>query len=162
GRRIAFERVDLTDPAAPARLAEVFARERVEAVVHAAFRRDPTPDVEADHELETIGTLHLLLACAAAEVPRLVLASSTALYGPRPDNPAFLSEGHALRGHPDAHCVRNRIEAEALVADWSRRHPDVDVTVLRHAWIMGPSHWDRVVRHFARGLVTTVLGYDPL
>src|SRR5690606_7428183 len=50
-RRVPFERVDLTDPAANAKLAEIFVRERVEAVVHTAFRRDPTPDHEADHEL---------------------------------------------------------------------------------------------------------------
>lgn len=161
-RRIPFERVDLTDPAANAKLAEIFAREHVEAVLHAAFRRDPTPDVEADHELETIGTLQILHACAAAKITRLVVASSTMLYGPRPDNPAFLSESHPLRGHPDAHCVRNRIEVEALVAEWGRRRPDAEVTVLRHPWIMGPTHWDRVVRHFAGSFVTTVLGYDPM
>ncbi|MEB2346033.1 MAG: NAD-dependent epimerase/dehydratase family protein [Deltaproteobacteria bacterium] len=161
-RRVPFERVDLTDPSANARLAELFARERVEAVVHTAFRRDPTPDLEADHELETIGTLHLLHACAAAKVSRLVVASSTMLYGPRPDNPQYLSESHPLRGHPDAHCIRNRVEMEELVAEWGRKRPDADVTVLRCAWVMGPSHWDRVVRHFAGSLVTTVLGYDPL
>ena len=161
-RRIPFERVDLTDPAANTRLAEIFERERVEAVVHAAFRRDPSPDVEGDHELETIGTLHLLHACSAAKVPRLVVASSTMLYGPRPDNPNFLAETHPLRGHPDAHCVRNRVEVEALVEDWSRRRPDAEVTVLRHAWIMGPSYWDHVVRHFEGPLVGTLLGYDPL
>jgi UDP-glucose 4-epimerase len=161
-RRIPFERVDLTDPAANAKLAEVFERERVEAVVHAAFRRDPSPDVEGDHELETIGTLHLLHACSAAKVRRLVLASSTMLYGPRPDNPNYLTESHPLRGHPDAHCVRNRVEVESLVAEWSRRRPDADVTVLRHGWIMGPGHWDRVVAHFSGPVVSTVLGYDPL
>jgi len=161
-RRIPFERVDLTDPAANERLAEIFERERVDAVVHAAFRRDPSPDVEGDHELETIGSLHLLHACAAAKVPRLVVASSTMLYGPRPDNPNFLSEAHPLRGHPDAHCVCNRVEVEALVGEWSRRRPDAEVTVLRHAWIMGPSYWDHVVRHFESPLVSTLLGYDPL
>jgi len=161
-RRIPFERVDLTDPAANVRLAEIFERERVDAVLHAAFRRDPSPDVEGDHELETIGTLHLLHACSAAKVPRLVVASSAMLYGPRPDNPNFLSETHPLRGHPDAHCVRNRVEVEALVEEWSRRRPDAEVTVLRPAWIMGPSYWDHVVRHFEGALVGTLLGYDPL
>jgi UDP-glucose 4-epimerase len=160
-RRIPFERVDLTDPAANTKLAEIFERERVEAVLHTAFRRDPTPDVEADHELETIGTLQVLHACAAVKVTRLVVASSTMLYGPRPDNPAFLTESHPLRGHPDAHCVRNRMEMESLVAEWSRKRPDADVCVLRYAWIMGPTHWDRVVRHLAGSFVTTVLGYDP-
>jgi UDP-glucose 4-epimerase len=161
-RKIAFERVDLTDPAAHARLAEIFAHERVEAVLHAAFRRDSTPDVEVDHELETVGTLQLLHACSAAKVSRLVVASSTMLYGPRPDNPYYLSESHPLRGHPEAHCVQNRVQVEGLVADWAMRHPHAQVTVLRCAWMMGPTYFDRVVRHFARPIVPTLLGYDPL
>lgn len=161
-RRIALERVDLTDPAANAKLAEIFVRERVEAVVHAAFRRDPSADVEADHELETIGTMHVLHACAAAKISRLVVASSTMLYGPRADNPQYLSEAHPLRGHPDAHCVQNRVEVEALVAEWARKRPDAQVTVLRSGWVMGPNFLDRVVRHFSGSFVTTVLGYDPL
>lgn len=160
--RVAFHRVDLTDPTANARLADFFERERVDVVVHAAFRRDPKPDVEYDHELETIGSLYVLQACAAAKVPRLVVQSSTMLYGPRPDNPNFLTENHPLRGHRDAHCVTNRVEVEALVADWCERHPDTQVTVLRHGWIMGPTYWDRVVSTFARPVVTTVLGYDPM
>ncbi|RIL06744.1 MAG: hypothetical protein DCC71_05585 [Proteobacteria bacterium] len=161
-RKTAFERVDLTDPASHAQLAEIFARERIEVVLHAAFRRDPTPDVELDHELETVGTLQLLHACAAAKVPRLVLASSTMLYGPRPDNPLYLAESRPLHGHPDAHCVRNRVEVEQLVGEWARAHAHARVTVLRCGWIMGPTHWDRVVRHFSRPVVPTLLGYDPL
>ena len=37
-----------------------------------------------------------------------------------------------------------------------------EVSVLRPCWIMGPSYWDHVVRMFARPVVTTLLGYDPL
>lgn len=160
--RVRFHRVDLTDPTADAHVAEVLARERVEALVHAAFRRDPMPDVEYDHELETLGSLHVLHACAAAKVRRVVLASSTMLYGPWPDNPNFLSERHPLRGHPDAHNVRNRVEVESLLASWSARHPDAEVSVLRPCWIMGPSHSDHVTRLFSRPVVPTLLGYDPL
>jgi UDP-glucose 4-epimerase len=160
--RVTFQRIDLTEPTANVRLAELLERERVDALVHAAFRRDPTPDLEYDHELETIGSLHVLQACAAAKVKRLVLASSTMLYGARPDNPNFLHERHPLRGHPDAHCVLNRVEVESLVADWCARHPEAEVAVLRHAWIMGATYWDRVARYFARPVVATVLGYDPL
>lgn len=160
--RIRFHRVDLTSPDAGSRLAELLVRERADAVVHAAFRRDPTPDVDYDHELETIGSLHVLNACAAAKVSRLVWLSSSMLYGPRPDNPNFLSESHPLRGHPDAHGVRNRVEAEGLVESWRRRHPDAGVTVLRSCWAMGPTYDDRVVRHFASPVVPTLLGYDPL
>jgi UDP-glucose 4-epimerase len=160
--RVRFHRVDLTEPTADGRIAEVLERERVEAVVHTAFRSEPTADLELDHEIETIGSLHVMHACSAAKVKRLVVASSTMLYGPRPDNPNFLAETHPLRGHPDAHCVRNRVEMESLLADWRVRHPDAEVSVLRHGWIMGPSVWSRVTRYFSLPVVPMVLGYDPL
>jgi UDP-glucose 4-epimerase len=159
---VRFHTLDLAEPTADGRLAELLQKEGVEAVLHAAFRRQPRADVEGDHEFETIGSLHLLHACAAAGVRRLVVASSTMLYGAHPDNPNFLTEDHPLRGHPDAHNVANRIEVEQLVAAWRARHPEVEVTVLRPCWIMGPSYEDAVTRYFARSLVPTLLGYDPL
>jgi UDP-glucose 4-epimerase len=159
---VRFHALDLAEPTADGRLAELFQKEGVEAVLHAAFRSQPRADLEADHEFETIGSLHLLHACAAARVRRLVVASSTMLYGARPDNPNFLSEEHPLRGHAGAHNVRNRAEVEALVAAWRERHPDVEVTVLRPCWVMGPSYEDAVTRYFARSLVPTLMGYDPL
>ena len=160
--RVRFHRIDLTEPTADGRLAEILTRERADAVVHAAFRTSPTPDLETDHELETIGSLHVMNACAAAKVKRLVVASSTMLYGPRPDNPNFLTEAHPLRGHPDAHTVEDRVEMEGLLAQWRDRHPDTEVTVLRPCWIMGPTYWDHVTRFFSLPVVPMLLGYDPL
>ncbi len=160
--RIRFQRIDFADPTSGTRLADVLARERVDTLVHAAFRDRPSPDHDHDHELETIGSLHVMNACSAAKVRRIVFASSTMLYGPWPDNPNFLTEDHPLRGHPDAHNVQNRVEAESLLAAWTRRHPDAEVTVLRTCWIMGPTHLDHVVRYFERPVVATLLGYDPL
>jgi UDP-glucose 4-epimerase len=160
--RVRFHRVDLTEPTADGRFAEVLVRERAEAVVHAAFRTSPTPDLEMDHELETIGSLHVMNACAAAKVKRLVVASSTMLYGPWPDNPNFLTESHPLRGHPEAHTVEDRVEVEGLLAEWRGRNPDTEVTVLRPCWIMGPTYWDHVTRYFSLPVVPMLLGYDPL
>jgi len=160
--RFTFHRIDLTEPTADGRVAELLEKEGVEALVHLAFRSSPTADVEYDHELETVGSLHVLNACSAARVRRVVLASSTMLYGPRPDNPNFLRESHPLRGHPDAHCIENRVEVESLLSTWDREHPEAEATVLRSCWIMGPSHVDSVVRYFDRPVVPLVLGYDPL
>jgi UDP-glucose 4-epimerase len=160
--RVHFHRLDLTEPTADGSLAEILALERVEAVVHAAFRTDSSPDAEADHELETIGSLHVMHACEATKVRRLVVASSTMLYGARPDNPNFLTESHPLRGHPLAHGIRDRVEMESLLADWCTRVDDTEVTVLRTAWMFGPEHWSQRVRHFALPIVTVPMGYDPL
>jgi UDP-glucose 4-epimerase len=95
-------------------------------------------------------------------VHRLVVASSTMLYGPHPDNPNYLSEAHPLRGHPSAHSVRDRIEMERLLGDWRVRHPDVEVSVLRACWPIGPKFSNRVVQYFSLPVVPLPIGYDPL
>jgi len=159
---VRFRRLDLTDPRSDAALAEILVDEQVDALVHLAFRSHPTPDVDYDHELETIGSLHVMHACASAKVERLVFGSTTMLYGPRPNNPNFLDEESPLNGHPDAHCVKNRVEAEGLLAEWTRRHPDVDVTVIRPCWVVGPTARDPFTRYFERTIVPVPLGYDPL
>ncbi|NQZ95046.1 MAG: NAD-dependent epimerase/dehydratase family protein [Myxococcales bacterium] len=160
--RVRFHAVDLTDPTADVRLAEVLHKERVDVLLHAAFRSAPRANLDLDHELETIGSIHVMNACAAAKIHRLVVASTTMAYGPWPDNPNFLSESHPLRAHPDAHNVCNRAQMEALLGDWKVRHPDTEVTVLRTCWIAGPVHQDAVSRYFARPVVPTLMGYDPL
>ena len=159
---LSFHELDLTDPVADARLAEILREERVDAFVHLAFRRFPSRDVEYDHDLETLGSLHVASACAAAKVRRLVVESTTMAYGARPDNPNFLSEHHPLRGHPGAHNVMNRVEVEEILSDWGARHPEVELTVLRHCWVMGPSYFDRTVEFFESQRIPTVLGCDPL
>ena len=157
-----FHPIDLTEAAAEAALAEILRDEKIDVVAHLAFRPFPSRDFELDHELETIGSLQVMGACAAAGVGRLVIESTTMVYGARADNPNFLEESHPLRGHPGAHAVQNRVEVEAMAADWSARYPEIECTVLRHCWVMGPRFFDRVVEFFEADTVPTVLGWDPL
>jgi len=160
--RIVHHPLDWTRPALALALAEMLAAERVDVVVHAAFRESPGADADLDHDIETIGSLQLFEACASVNLRRLVVSSSTMLYGPRPDNPNFLDEDHPLAGHPHAHCVQNRLQVERTLVDWIPQHPDTEVSVLRSCWMMGPGQRDAVARYFDRPLVPTVLGYDPL
>ena len=88
--------VDLTSPASDQRLLEVFREEEVDTVVHTAFFTSPRRDATYAHELESIGTLNLLAAAAAAGVRHVVLRSFTAVYGARGQNPSFLTEERAL------------------------------------------------------------------
>lgn len=155
-------RIDLMAPDAGETLAECFHKESVETVVHLAFRQEPSADLEADHELDAIGSMHVLHAAAAAGVGRVVVESSTRCYGPRPDNPNFLTEEHPLRGHPDDHAMQDRIEVERLLTAWQSRHPDIAVTVLRPCWMLGPEAAHPVARYLARSVVPMLMGYDPL
>lgn len=160
--RIRFERVDLTEPTADSVVARILSEARCDAVLHAAFFARPHADSSYAHELEVIGALHMMNAAAAAQVRKLVVVSGAQVYGARPDNPNFLSEEHALRGHPDSPAVRDRVEMERLLALFARRHPQIVVTPLRPCWVMGPHVDSEAVRHFERARVTTPLGFDPL
>jgi UDP-glucose 4-epimerase len=160
--RIRFARIDLTEPTADSLLAELLEKERSECVLHSAFFQRAIADVAYEHELEVIGTLHVMNAAAAAGVRKLVVPSTARVYGAHPDNPNYLTESHRLRPHPASTRVRDRAEMEQLLEAFEARNPEMVVTRLRPCWIIGPSIESRAVRHFSAPRVTTVMGYDPL
>ncbi len=160
--RVRFHRVDLTEPTADGVVAEILQKERCEVVLHSAFLTQPSHDVGESHELELIGSLHVMNACAAADVHKLVVMSSAEVYGAHPDNLNFLGEEQRLRAHPASHSVRDRAEMEGLLWIFARRHPQLVVTSLRPCWVAGPTVEGAVTRHFSGRSVTTLLGYDPL
>ena len=154
--------VDLTLPGADQRLVDVFREEHVEAVFHAAFFTTPRRDPAYSHELESIGTLHLAAAAAAAGVRHLVLRSFTAVYGARGQNPNFLTEERRPDGHASLAWVRDKVEAEEHAFSFSRRYPGLGVSVLRFATLLGPGVHTFYTRIFSKRVVPVLLGYDPL
>lgn len=154
--------VDLTLPAADQRLVDVFHGEDVETVVHAAFFSEPRRDTTYAHELESIGTLNLVAAAAAAEVKHVVVRSFTAVYGAHGQNPNFLSEQHALRADQRFYWVRDKLEAEQHALSYAKRYPRLTVTLLRFAPLLGPGVHSFYARLFSKRVVPVLLGYDPL
>jgi UDP-glucose 4-epimerase len=154
--------VDFTEPASDQRLLELLREEEVETVVHAAFFTSPRRDSTYAHELESIGTLNLLAAAAAAGVQRVILRSFTTVYGARGDNPNFLTEEHRLQPSPALSWVRDKLEAEQHAAAFARRYPGMSVTVLRFAPLVGPGVHTFYTRIFDHRVVPLLMGYDPL
>jgi UDP-glucose 4-epimerase len=159
---VRYRMVDLTLPAADRKLVEILREEDVDTVVHAAFYTDPRRDVAYSHELESIGTLHLLAACAASGVTRFVQRSFTAVYGARGRNPSFLTEEHPAQPDEEFWWVRDKAEAERHALRFGASHPGLTVTVLRLAPLVGPGVFTFYTRLFARRAVSVVMGYDPL
>jgi UDP-glucose 4-epimerase len=161
-RGVRHRMVDLTLPGADRRLLEVLREEEVDTIFHSAFFTTPRRDAAYSHELESIGTLHLAAAAAAAGVRHLVLRSFTAVYGASGQNPNFLTEDR----RPDAHArlawVRDKVEAEDHAFSFSRRYPGLGVTVLRFATLLGPGVHTFYTRLFSKRVVPVILGYDPL
>jgi UDP-glucose 4-epimerase len=151
--------VDFTEPASDQRLLEAFREEEVEAVVHAAFFTSPRRDATHAHELESIGTLNLLAAAAAAGVRHVLIRSFTAVYGAS-GRPAPDQRGAAALG--PAAWLRDKLEAEQHAASFARRYPDLGVTVLRFAPLFGPGVHTFYTRIFDHRVVPVLMGFDPL
>ena len=154
--------IDLTRPGSDQELLDAFREEEVGAVFHAAFFTNPRRDTGLAHELESIGTLNLFAAAAAAGVGHVVLRSFTALYGASGQNPAFLTEDRPLHPDPSLAWARDKLEAEQHAVSFARRYPDLRVTVLRLAPLFGPKVQNFYTAIFDRRIVPVVMGYDPL
>ncbi len=167
GRKVTFCPVDLTTPEAGHELAALFRAHRVETLVHLAFLSHPIHDTTYAHELQVIGTMHVLNAVAAAQrgktrVKKVVMLSSTMVYGARPDNPNFLLEDRPLKKAANCPFVNDLVEAEEQLQQFSKKHPRVDTTVLRMGCLLGPQVDGVIPRLLSCSTVPTVMGYDPL
>ncbi len=136
--------------------------ERVDTLVHLAFLSSPTRARAWAHELESVGTMHLLNAARRAGVEKLVLWSQTILYGAHPTNPNFLTEKHPLRADLDEPFFADKIAAEREVAAFAAKTRGAVVTVLRTAPILGPTVKNYATRWLGQRRVMTLLGFDPL
>lgn len=162
GKKTRSYDVDLTQPTAETRVAEILAAERVDAVAHLAFLAEPTHATAWAHELESVGTMHVTVAARQAQVRKLVLWSQTWLYGAHPSNPNFLTEKHPLRAPRSEPYFADKIEAEEQARKLAQRSPGTVVTILRTAPILGPTVRNAFTRYLARKLVPTMMGFDPL
>jgi UDP-glucose 4-epimerase len=162
GGKVEFVKLDLTQPTVDGELATLLASARVDTFVHGAFLSHPTHAAEWAHELEDVGTMHVLNACAGVQPRRLVMISTTLVYGAHPKNPNFLTEDSELRGHRDSRFVNDKVRAERQVQRFAKEHPEVQTAILRFAPILGPTASNMFTRFFRRPVAPVMMGHDPL
>jgi UDP-glucose 4-epimerase len=141
---------------------DVFRTERPRAVVHLAFLRHFGADPELRHEVNVLGTKHLLEYCAAYGVERLVVLSSAYVYGALPENPTYMTEDAALnisRTYPE---VRDLAEVDTLCSAFLWRYPHIRTSILRPVNTLGYYVHSAVGRYLNLDYVPTILGFDPM
>ncbi len=113
-------------------------------------------------ELNVIGTMQLLAACQKSEtVRRFVLKSTTAVYGASPRDPAVFVEDMPAKSLPRSGYAKDAVEVEGYLRGFTRRRPDVNVTLLRFANFVGPFIDTPLTRYFQLPVVPTAFGFDP-
>jgi UDP-glucose 4-epimerase len=155
-----FVRADIRQPM----IGKVLAQHSVDTVVHLDVTGTPLGSGGRTQVKETnvIGTMQLLGACQKAPtVRRLVVKSTTSVYGSAPRDPAVFRETTPVKSLPSGGFAKDAVEVEGYVRGFARRRPDVAVAVLRFANILGPTADTPLAGYFKLPVLPTVLGYDP-
>lgn len=158
-----FVRTDIRQSA----IARVLTEHAVDTVVHLAVTGGAATGAGSGSystvkETNVIGTMQLLGACQKSPtVGRLVVKSSTSVYGGTSRDPAVFTETTQPKSLPSAGFAKDAVEVEGYVRGFARRRPDVAVCVMRFANILGPFADSALAEYFSMPVIPTVLGYDP-
>ncbi len=157
---VSFVRADIRNPV----IAKVIAKEDVDTVVHMSVISTPgsAGSRATMKELNVIGTMQLLAAAQSApRLERLVVKSTTTVYGASSRDPAMFTEDMEPRRQPRSGYAKDVAEIEGYVRGFARRRPDVTVTQLRCANVIGPRVQSPITSYFRLPVLPTVIGHDP-
>ena len=155
-----FVRADIRNPV----IAKVMTAESVDTVVHLNVLATPTGagGRVAMKEINVIGSMQLLAACQnAPSVRRVVVKSTTAVYGASPRDPTSFTEDADARALPRTGWGKDSVEVEGYVRGFSRRRPDIAVSTLRLANVVGPGIRTPLTEYFTLPVLPGVFGFDP-
>lgn len=151
-----FIQADVRNPL----LVDLLVAENVHAVCHLVFNESARPN-EAAFDLNVMGVMKLLGACAEAGVRKVILKSSMMVYGALPGNPAFLTEQQPLKGKRSVGTIRDLVEIEAFCNGFRRQVPELILTVLRFPSIVGPTVDSAMTRFLSETGTPVLLGFNP-
>jgi UDP-glucose 4-epimerase len=160
-----LERTDFieADPRSPL-LSRLLPSTEADTVVHCGILWYPEPGKPAGalHEINVIGTLQLLAACARTPtLERVVVRGSAAIYGCEGASPAFYTEDLTRKVPLRTRFQRDISELEEYFENFARRHSDLVCCMLRFQPEIGPDLDTPLVRYLSLPLVPTQLGFDP-
>lgn len=156
-RGVDFIQADIRNPL----LVDLLKSEGIDTVCHLAFVETSRPN-ETAFDANVVGTGKFLGACAGAGIRKVVLKSSTAIYGARPSNSAFLTEEQSLRGSQRCGYIRDLIGIEAFCSGFRRQVPQMVLTILRFPSIVGPTADTPMTRFLRDPYAPGLLGFDPM
>ena len=158
--RAEFVRADIRNPF----IAKVIRNGDVDTVVHAAAASyaPRSGGRAALKELNVMGAIQLFAACQKApSVQRVILKSTSEIYGSSSRDPVLFTEDSSARRPPGEGFARDSIDIEGYVRGLGRRRPDIAVTILRLANMIGPAMDTALSRYLSNPVVPTVVGHDP-
>ena len=136
----------------------------VDTILHTHLEVDSTTiGSRALHETNVIGTMNLLAAAGApgSSVRKVVLKSSTLVYGSSPKDPYFFGENAGRAAPARTRVERSLLEVEGYLSDFADDHPEVVVSRLRFSNVLGPDLDTPLSKALRLPVVPGIFGFDP-
>jgi UDP-glucose 4-epimerase len=141
---------------------DVIRTEQPTAIVHMGMIRGFEKGEAARHDVNVRGTKKLLDHCVNHGVQKLVVLSSSYVYGAFPENPYHLDEDAPLsasRSYPE---IRDLVEVDTLASAFIWKYPHIRTAVLRPVNVLGRYVHSMASRYLRQKRVPVVLGFNPM
>jgi UDP-glucose 4-epimerase len=141
---------------------DVFRTRRPEAVIHMATVTHFTAGAEERYRINLRGTRTVFDHCHEYGVEHAIFVGRHTFYGAAPDSPLYHTEAEpplAVSTFPE---LADLVAADLFAGSALWRYTEMETTVLRLCYTLGPSQRGTLANYLAGPRVPTVLGFDPL
>ena len=140
---------------------DIFRAGDVDALIHMGVMHDPRATPAQLYSWNIGGTSRLFEYCQAYGVPKVVVLSSANVYGPRPDNPQFLTEDAPLLAAQRFPNMRDLVEIDHVASTFFWKARGIETVIPRPVHILGSVH-NAPSNYLRLDPVPTLLGFDPM
>lgn len=144
---------------------DVFRMQKPDAVVHLATVTHLTARQEERYRINLGGTQAVFRYCDLYDVKQAVFVGRHTIYGAAADAPLYRTEAEPPLATATYPALADMVAADLFAASALWRYPQLDTSVLRMAYTLGPS-MRGTLASFLGGRrhqrVPMVLGFDPL
>jgi len=141
---------------------EALRKEQPDAVVHLGTVRHFRGSETQRFDVNVRGTRKLLDVCRTHMVKKIVVLSTSYVYGALPDNPTFMSEDHPLlagRNYPE---IRDLVEVDSLATAFMWQYPEIRTSILRPVPTLGYYSENSIVNYLRQRRVVVMMGFNPM
>jgi len=141
---------------------DVLRKEQPTSVVHLGFVRHFREKEAERYDINVRGTRKLFDHCRTYGVQKIVLLSTSYVYGALAENPCFMDEEYPLsasRNYPE---IRDLVEVDTLATAFMWKYPDLRTSILRPVPTLGP-HMDNAIGNYLNmKRVIVMMGFNPM
>lgn len=145
-------------------LSRIVAATKVDTIIHTFLvMNSGVVSSRAMKEINVIGTMNLFAAASApgSTVERVVVKSSSLVYGADREDPAFFREDMKRTRYPHTAVERSLLAVEDYVRDFAVDNPHVTVSLLRFSNVLGPAIRTPISQLLNLPVVPSIFGFDP-